>query len=162
MKGHSMSGILQDIQVDLFLPELKASSQKQIFQMLAKEPTLRSICPQEDILSRLSAQEKINPSAIGDGVALLHLQLKYLYKPYKILATLKKPVAFQTPDAKPVDLVCLVLSPEHDGPPLHLRHLARMSRVLKNADLRRQIREAKDLHSIRSLLSTSERVMLAA
>jgi PTS system nitrogen regulatory IIA component len=161
MKGVLMSDMLQDIQVDLFLPDFKASNQKQFFQALAKEPTLRSICPQENLLQRLSEQEETSPSAIGDNIALLPLQIKFLHKPFKVLVTLKKPLAFEAPDAKPVDLACIVFSPEHEGP-MHLRRLARLSRVLKNAELRRQIKNARSLHEVKSLMSASESVMMAA
>jgi PTS system nitrogen regulatory IIA component len=156
-----MSDMLQDVQVDLFLPGVKVSNRKQVFQILAKEISARTACPQEDLLLRLTEQEKAGTSAIGDNIALPHLQMKYLYKPFRALALLKKPISFEAPDSRPVDVICLVLSPEQDGP-LHLRRISRLSRALKNTELRSKIRLAQDIHTVKSLFSETEGWLQAA
>jgi nitrogen PTS system EIIA component len=156
-----MSDLLQDIQVDLLLTDIKANNQKELLQILAKEVAPLTTCHPGDLYRWLMEKEKTSTFAIGDGLALPNLQVKYLYQSFKTLCVLKKPIDFQAPDARAVDLVCLVLSPDHEGP-LHLRRLARMSRLLKSPDLRRRLLEAPDRQAMKSLIRTQQEWMQAA
>ncbi len=156
-----MSEMLQDIQIDLFLPDLKASTQKKVLHILARYVASQAALSEADLLARLEEKDKTSTFAIGDGLALPNLQLKSLSRPFKALCTLKKPVDFQAADKRGVDVICLVLSPLQDGP-LHLRRLARMSRLLKNTDLRRNLRDAPDAKTMKSLLSAPQAIILAA
>lgn len=152
--------MLQDIQVDLFLPDLKASSQTQVMELLARNAAIAANCPAAALLQCLQEKEMTSTFAIGDGVALPNLQLDNIHRPFKALAVLKTPVAFNAPDSKPVDFVCLMLSPEREGP-LHLRRLARMSRLLKSPAMRSALREAEDLRALKHLLSDSQELLAA-
>ncbi len=156
-----MSEMLQDIQVDFFLPDLKGATQKQVLQALVKHAApLASVMPGE-LLQGLEEKDKTSTFAIGDGIALPNLQMRFLPKPFKALCALQTPVDFGAADGRHIELVCLVLSPEHEGP-LHLRRLARISRLLKSPDLRRGLRMANDARAMQSLLTVPQSTMLAA
>lgn len=156
-----MSDMLKDLQVDLVLPGLKASSYKTVLQAIIREIAGRSGVPSVKLYDRLLDKEKEASSAIGGGVAVPNLQLPGLKHPYAVLATLRSQADFNAPDNKPVDLVYLLLSPQSDGP-LHLRRLARVSRLLKSHTLREKILEAPDDQTIRALLMAPEGWTLAA
>lgn len=155
-----MSEILQDIQVDSVLPDVGAATMKQVFAALVKEACARITWPEAGLLDLLLQQEKNASFAIGHGIALPNLQLKFLYEPIKILALLRRPVDFRAADNRPVDIACLILSPQQDA--LHLRRLARMSRLLKSPELRQRMQETTDPQALKLLLGTSKSWMQAA
>ena len=64
---------------------------------------------------------------------------------------LEAPVAFDAVDDRPVDLIFALFAPP-DASGEHLRALARVSRVLRQADLREQLRKARGVDAILALL----------
>jgi PTS system nitrogen regulatory IIA component len=151
----------KDIQWDCVLPHIKASSKKAVFQLCAQEAAPMMRFPAILLENRLADQEALSSSAIGGGVALAHLRLAALERPFTVIATLKTPLAFDTPDGKDVDLVAVLLSPEQDGP-LHLTRLSRLSRLLLKPGLKSKILEARDPETIRALLLSPDGWMMAA
>ena len=156
-----LSTLANDTYVDLVLPNLKANSRKKAIQELSDEVSAHIQYPAHKIFHLLMDKEYHDSSAIGQGVAVPQLKLQQMNKPFCALAVLDKPVNFGAADGRSVDIICAVFSPEHHGP-LHLRRLARMSRLLKNEDLCEKIRDARDEDVIRSLLISPEGWMLAA
>lgn len=156
-----MSAIRQDVEIDFILPNLKAKTIKQVIQDLAVAMANKISCA-PDVLAELMMQKEMHEgSGIGEGIALPDLQLDHLHQPYTVLAVLDKGLDFNAADRRPVDIVCVVVSPAKDGP-LHLRRLARVTRFLQNDDLCAKIREAKDTDVIRALLMAPDGMMLAA
>ncbi|MCC6597798.1 MAG: PTS sugar transporter subunit IIA [Alphaproteobacteria bacterium] len=149
-----------DLYFDSILPCVGVSTARQILDIMAQEAVKNGFVA-ESLLPDHWRRESAARSGVGDGVAVAHLQIQGPLKAVKILATLKHDVDFGACDGAPVDLVCLVISPESDGP-LHLRRLARISRFLKNDKLHRRLLEADDSDSIRSLLIDPEGWLLAA
>ena len=112
-------------------------------------------------MEKVMDKEAFSCSGIGDGVATPNLKVKGLRKPFTILATLRRDVDVAANDEVPVGVVCLVLSPESEGP-AHLRRLSRISRALKNAGLYKKIRNTKDADIIQSLFMDPDGWLLAA
>ena len=113
------------------------------------------------LLDCMMDKEKDATSGVGHGVAIPHLKLSGIDKPFTALVSLNNALDFEAPDNKPVDLVCLVISPESDGP-LHLRRLSRISRMLHNESLHEKICETDDADAIHALFMAPEEWMMAA
>lgn len=156
-----MTNMLQDIHIDHVVTDMKAVTARQVFRRLAENAAPHILCDEEEIFLRLLEKEKSERVAVNDGIAIPSLQLPALHHPFKLLAKLGRPVLVASADRKPVDIVCLLISPEKDGP-LHLRRLARLSRVFRNQDLCSKIRSTEDALAIRNLLQTPQRWMEAA
>lgn len=156
-----MTDMLQDIHIDHVVIGMKGITTHQVFKRLAENAAPHVPCEKDEIFQRLMEKEKSERVAVNDGIAIPSLQLQALRRPFKLLAKLESPALMASADRKPVDIVCLLLSPEKDGP-LHLRRLARLSRVFKSQDLCSKIRNAEDALAIRSLLQTPQRWMEAA
>jgi PTS system nitrogen regulatory IIA component len=156
-----MSPIIRDIQTDLIIPNLKASNTRQIFLALANEVAIRTSIPADIIFEELMTKEQKSTSGIGDGVAIPHLRLRGLNEPIMMLVRLDEKVNFNSNDGQDVDMVFLLISPESDGP-LHLRRLARVSRVLKNDTLTSQLRKATDAYAMRALFMAPDSWLMAA
>jgi PTS system nitrogen regulatory IIA component len=156
-----MTDMLKDIQVDMILPGMKASNSKHLLHMLAREAAEHLPYSAEELFTQLTIKEKKSSSAIGDGVAIANLQMNNLQRHFKMLVILKNPVEMESPDNRPVDIICLMISPKYEGP-VHLRRLSRLSRFFQNRELCARIRETQDPDVIQSLLNAPDGWMLAA
>lgn len=150
-----------NIQLHLALPRVKAGTRKQAFEILAGQVCKKIGYPAVVIFNALMAHERVSTSGIGNGVAIPHLRLERIQKRFIALSTLQNPIDFNASDNMPVDVICLLLSPESDGP-IHLRGLSRISRLLKNQDLIDRIRETRDADIIVDLFANPEGWVMAA
>ncbi len=149
------------LQFDLVLPSLVAPNSKQVMPLVAHE-IAKVIGIKERILAeRLAEKEKHNPSAMGDGLALMHLHMSSLQNALTVFVKLKNAVDMGAPDNKAVDIVCVILTPEREGSS-YLRTMARLSRLLRNASICAKLREATDEKMIRTILDQSTVQLMAA
>ena len=65
---------------------------------------------------------------------------------------LDQPVEFDSVDDQPVDLIFALFAPKEATGVEHLRALARVSRLLRQAELREQLRQARTADAIHALL----------
>ena len=151
----------RDLHFDVVLPRLKAMSFKQVLRQFAHHASEHLNVSEERLYNMLVEKEEKASSGIGDNIAIAHLKAVGPQKPFNMLATLQRPVECNAIDDEPVDVVCLVLSPETDGP-YHLRRLARVSRLLTNDQLHKRLHDARDEQEIRSLLIDPEGWLMAA
>ena len=68
-----------------------------------------------------------------------------------VFVRLETPVAYGAVDDRPVDLLFALFAPPNASTE-HLRTLARVSRLLRQADLREQLRQARTPDAIHALL----------
>jgi PTS system nitrogen regulatory IIA component len=68
-----------------------------------------------------------------------------------VFVRLDQPVEFEAVDDQPVDLIFALFAPTDAGAE-HLRALARVSRLLRQSDLREQLRQARTADAIHALL----------
>jgi PTS system nitrogen regulatory IIA component len=68
-----------------------------------------------------------------------------------VFLRLEQPTNFESVDDQPVDLVFALFAPP-DSNTEHLRALARVSRLLRQGELRQQLRQARTPDAILSLL----------
>ncbi len=157
-----MTNIAQDIQADLVLLDLKSNSQKHVLQSLCREICTYYIPSMPNILlDRMMEQENIASSGIGEGVAIPHLKMPYLSRPFLAVARLACPIDFNAIDHRPVDLICVLLSPKEDGV-LHLQRLSRLTRRMKDREFVAKLRGTNDIDMIRSYFSPQMERMTAA
>src|SRR5580698_9133891 len=104
-----------------------------------------------EVLDALLEREAAGSTGVGYGVAVPHARLKGLTKLRGVFVRLEQPVEFEAVDDRPVDLIfALFAPPEASGE--HLRALARVSRILRQNDLREQLRLARGADAIHALL----------
>jgi PTS system nitrogen regulatory IIA component len=149
------------IQIDLALPKIKVSNRAQLFERCARAIAKKLSYPHAMILDHLILNEQAVNSSIGDGVAIPQLKLKGIKKRFVTLVTLDRSIDFHSYDGKDVDIFCVLLSPESDGP-VHLRGLSRISRILKDRDLCQKLRDTDDAETMRSLILSPEGWLMAA
>src|SRR5262245_16740044 len=93
------------------------------------------------LFSALLKREELGSTGVGNGVAIPHVRLEQVKKPFAILARLKQPIDFDSIDGQPVDLVCLLLlSKENES--TQLNALAGIARRLRRPELLEELRRA--------------------
>lgn len=149
------------VPIDIALPRVSACNILQAYKHIADSIEAHSSIPKDYILDHMIEAESKDSSAIGNGVALPYIKSSAVQKRHVVLLSLDHPIHMDTPDNKPVDLICFLLSPERDGS-LHLRGLSRLSRLLKNEELCNVLREAPDASTMKSLFINPEGWLMAA
>ena len=79
-----------------------------------------------------------------------------MYRVRGVFLRLDSPVDFGAVDEQPVDLIFALLAPPNDASE-QLRSLARVSRILRQSDLRQQLRQARSVDALRALLVQEQR-----
>ena len=72
-----------------------------------------------------------------------------------VFVRLDTPVAYDSVDDRPVDLLFALFAPPRDGAE-HLRALAAVSRALRSPEMREQLRQAHTVDAIHALFVTNE------
>jgi PTS system nitrogen regulatory IIA component len=131
---------------------VSASSKRQVLAVIAEIAARKLGLDAGDILDALLDREAAGSTGVGHGVAAPHARLEGLERMRGVFVRLEQPVDFDAVDDQPVDLVFALFAPKDAGAE-HLRALARVSRLLRQADLREQLRQARTADAIHALLA---------
>ncbi len=104
------------------------------------------------VLERIEERERLGSTGFGRGVAIPHARIEGLSRPVAAILRLDAPVAFDSADGMPVDLVFGLLSPESAGA-AHLQALAAISRLMRDEAMQQSLRQAPGSEAIFGLLS---------
>lgn len=150
------------ITADLILPNLHATSKKQVLRALAEETAGLLRADPDDLLTALLDRERIGSTGIGNGVAIPHVKLESADKIYSILARLDTAIDYDAIDGRPVDIIFMLLAPVNSKTTQHLKTLAHISRFLKDQKTCRDIRSTMDQSQIAELLADWVKAQAAA
>ncbi|MEM6974578.1 MAG: PTS sugar transporter subunit IIA [Pseudomonadota bacterium] len=134
------------------LPALKGTGKKHVFQdVAARLGDLNGLQPRR-ICEGLIAREHLGSTGMGHGVAIPHARIEGLDRICGLFARLNQPIAFDAADGIGVDLMFVLLAPEEAGAD-HLRALARVSRLMRDGELRAKLRQTGDAKALHALLT---------
>jgi PTS system nitrogen regulatory IIA component len=134
------------------IPSLKAKSKKQALQELSQRAVEVTGLPARDIFDTLLQRERLGSTGLGRGIAIPHVKFRSLKAIVFLFARLDEPIEFDSLDGEPVDLIFLLLAPEHASGD-HLKALARISRLLREPSSIERLRAAKDAAAIYAVLT---------
>lgn len=136
--------IKQILSKECILSSLKATSKNDVLFEMATllSRTIPNTSP-EAISHILLEREKLGSTGIGNGVAIPHGKIPELPQIVAAFGRSLAGVSFESQDAKPAHLFFVLLAPENAAS-LHLKALARLSRLLKDIHFRNKLHEAKD------------------
>ena len=135
---------------------LAASTPEQAFGEIARRlAEAGAIRDAEGTVRRLVERERLGSTALGNGVAIPHVKLAGIAEPVVAVATFSPGVDFVAPDAAPVRVIFLALSPA-DSPGVHLQILARISRLLRSPGVADNLRRASTPEEIRAALEDAQ------
>jgi nitrogen PTS system EIIA component len=106
---------------------------------------------EERLVEVLREREKLGSTGIGEGVAIPHGKLPGLTNLVAAFGVSRQGVDFEAIDGKPTHLFFALVAPENSAG-VHLKALARISRLFKNPRFRASILEATSAADIHALI----------
>jgi len=130
---------------------LDAADKTALLQRLAQQAAGELDLKAADVAAALFDREKLGSTGTGAGIAIPHARLRQVTRPIGVFARLKKAIAFDAIDEKPVDLVFVLLVPaSNEG--RHLSVLASVARKLREAATQAQLRKADTAAKVYEIL----------
>jgi PTS system nitrogen regulatory IIA component len=130
---------------NVVVPSLEGRNKGEIIEELAG--VVAEHHPEIDrdrLVQALEDRERLNSTALGEGVAIPHGKLPGLKRVVAAFGRSEGPgVDFESLDGKPTHLFFLLVAPE-DSAGAHLKALARISRLLKDESFRARLMRAGD------------------
>jgi PTS system nitrogen regulatory IIA component len=97
----------------------------------------------EAMLHVLLERERLGSTGIGDGIAIPHGKVPGLDRIVVSFGRSREGIEFEATDGKPVHLFFLLMAPENSTG-LHLKILARISRMMRDPGFRRNLLDARE------------------
>jgi nitrogen PTS system EIIA component len=110
-------------------------------EIVAHMASSGAIADPSTALAVLMEREKLGSTGIGEGIAIPHGKLPELESVIAAFGRSAEGVEFEAMDGEPVRIFFLLLSPEGSAG-LHLKALARVSRLLKSRQFRKELLDA--------------------
>jgi len=140
------------INKNYIIPEFKGSTKKQVLEELVEAlASNKGEIDKVELLNALLEREKLGSTGIGDGVAIPHGKLNGLDNIILLFGKSGQGVDFDAIDRKPVCLVFLLVAPA-DSAGLHLKALARLSRMLREKEFKNSLLMASDAEALLKII----------
>ena len=137
---------------DSIIANLVGTNKKEVLREITDFlQDLGLITNKETLFNTLMEREKLGSTGIGENVAIPHGKSEELSQIVTVFGRSLGGVNFESLDQKPVHFVCMVIAPSNSTGQ-HLKALARISRLLKNQELRQGILKLEDANEIYALL----------
>lgn len=111
--------------------------------------------PAQETVQILMEREKLGSTGIGNGVAIPHGKISSLTQIVTAFGRSVEGIPFDSQDGRPAHLFFVLLAPENAAS-LHLKALARLSRLLKDVHFRNKLVEAKDTDQLYNEIVTED------
>ncbi|MCP4628614.1 MAG: PTS sugar transporter subunit IIA [bacterium] len=147
--------ICEVLQKKAILADLKAWNKKGILEELVTPVAEIANVNQEELVKVLLEREHLGSTGIGGGIGIPHGKLKELESLVLGFGLSRKGVDFESLDGKPAHIFFLLITPENSTG-LHLKLLARISRILKNEPFKDRLLGASDQNEILSIIKEED------
>lgn len=142
----------------LVIPNLEAEDKNETLRefgsKLAAHLDLESLSD-SSIANALLERERLGSTGVGEGVAIPHTKIAGLSKLTAAFGRSEKGIAFEAIDNQPVKLVFVLLVPENSAG-IHLKALARISRMLKAPEFRKSLTDLNDADALYDAFVTED------
>lgn len=129
-----------------------ASSKRQLMHLLADLAAPSLGVEPVVLFEGLMEREALGSTGLSGGAAAPHARSPLIPRVAGAFIKLDQPIAFDSVDGRPVDLVFGLFAPAEAGAE-HLRALAAVSRLLRRDEVRQRLRHARSVDSLYSLLA---------
>ncbi|MBL0167942.1 MAG: PTS IIA-like nitrogen regulatory protein PtsN [Propionivibrio sp.] len=145
-----MSQITQLLTPENIVLDLDASSKKRVFEKVGLLFENNQGIARSAVFDSLFAREKLGSTGLGQGIAIPHGRIKGLKEASGAFLRLAAPVAFDSPDGKPVSLLFILLVPEQ-ATEQHLQILSELAERFSDRTCREALCAADSADSIRKI-----------
>jgi len=120
--------------------ELRHRRRETVLQQMAAAAARNGVVRDlEALVAALARRERLGTTALGKGVALVHVRSITVVRPFWIVGRAAKGVEWGAPDGGPVQLVVLYLAHHEQSAASHLARLAPAAQALRLQRMRQRL-----------------------
>ncbi|MDM8552841.1 PTS sugar transporter subunit IIA [Desulfobacterales bacterium HSG2] len=143
--------ILDVLQEDAVLVDLKSQDKKGVIEELAL-PVARAVGKKHEELVRvLMEREGLGSTGIGGGIGIPHGKIRDIKSLVIGFGLSRKGIDFESIDGRLTHIFFLLITPEN-ARGLHLKVLARITKILKNEPLKERLLNVVDKGEVLSII----------
>ncbi|RPH50818.1 MAG: PTS sugar transporter subunit IIA [Desulfobacteraceae bacterium] len=143
--------ILEVLRKETILTDLKSKDKKGVIEELVASVSQITGIKGSELSHVILERERLGSTGIGGGIGIPHGKLANLESLIMGFGLSHKGVDFESMDGKPTHLFFLIITPENSTG-LHLKLLARISRILKNDSFKKKLMKAASSNEVYSII----------
>jgi PTS system nitrogen regulatory IIA component len=147
--------ILEVMPKEAILDDLKSQNKKGILEELVVPLVGITGMSQENLARVLMERERLGSTGIGGGIGIPHGKIKGLETLVLGFGLSRKGIDFESIDGQLTHIFFVLITPE-DSTGLHLKLLARISRILKNDHFKDRLLNAADHQEIFEIIKEED------
>ena len=147
--------ILDALDKENIIINLKSRDKKGVLDELVSPVADSTGTSHEILLKVLMERERLGSTGIGGGIGIPHGKLKDLKELTLGFGLSRQGVDFESMDGRPTHIFFLLLTPESSAG-LHLKLLARISRLLKDDDIKQRLMRSEDRDEVLTIISAED------
>ena len=134
--------ILDILDKECIIAELRSRTKREVLEELTGALlNFKANLDKEALVEVLLERERLGSTGIGDGIAIPHGKVQDLDELVLSFGRSTQGIEFDSMDGRPTHLFFLLIAPENSAG-IHLRALAKISRLLKSSYFRQRLLEA--------------------
>ena len=139
------------------IPELSSHNKEGVLEELTEALlNFKGNLDKEALVEVLLERERLGSTGIGDGIAIPHGKIQDLDELILSFGRSTRGIEFDSMDGRPTHLFFLLIAPENSAG-IHLRALAKISRLLKSAHFRQRLLEAGSREEIFQVIQEEDK-----
>jgi PTS system nitrogen regulatory IIA component len=136
--------------------DIEATSKEGVLQEMVELLFNNKVIADKELAVKvLLEREKLGSTGIGDGIAIPHGKVPELDKVVAIFGRSRAGIGFESMDGEPAHLFFLLMAPENSAS-MHLKALARISRLLKTSTFRQELLACSTKEELYSKISEED------
>jgi nitrogen PTS system EIIA component len=151
--------IVDFVRPELIVPELQARDKAEVIRELADHLAAQvgggKTLDREQLAKVLMERERLASTAIGEGVAIPHGKLDAVGKLVACVGRAPQGVDFDSMDGRPTHLFFVLVAPENSTG-VHLKALARISRLFKDPEFRTRLMQAQGAEELYKVIADED------
>lgn len=149
--------IMDILNKDCIIPELRSKNKKEVLEELTGALlNSKANLDKEALVAVLLERERLGSTGIGDGIAIPHGKVQDLDELVLSFGRSTEGIEFDSMDGRPTHLFFLLIAPENSAG-IHLRALAKISRLLKSGQFRQRLLEAETSEALFQVIQEEDK-----
>jgi len=149
--------IMDILNKDCIIPELRSKNKREVLEELTGALlNCKANLDKEALVAVLLERERLGSTGIGDGIAIPHGKVQDLDELVLSFGRSTEGIEFDSMDGRPTHLFFLLIAPENSAG-IHLRALAKISRLLKSGQFRQRLLEAESSEALFQVIQEEDK-----
>lgn len=147
--------ILDVLHKETIIADMKSRTKIEVLGELVEPVARLTAVDRDELVNVLLERERLGSTGIGGGIGIPHGKAKHLDNLIVGIGLSRKGVDFESLDGQPTRIFFLLVTPENSTG-LHLKLLARISRILKNEEFKQRLLQANNSSEIYSIIKEED------